>query len=95
MSYMQSVVLFTFPYGNSLTSWAVFSDGSHTGTAATVQYPSWGGVSPISRREAPFLWLSYRTIIQADPNKYFFISCRIPSLYLDAFFRDFKNLNAV
>lgn len=50
MSYMQSVVLFMFLYGNRLTGRAVFSGGSHMGTGAPVQYPFWGGVSPFSRR---------------------------------------------
>lgn len=42
-------------YRNWLSAEALFSGSSHMATAATVQYPFWGGVSLISRREAPFL----------------------------------------
>jgi hypothetical protein len=36
-----------FLYGNRLSSDALFSAGSHTGTGAPVQYPFWGGVSSL------------------------------------------------
>lgn len=41
MSYMQCVVPFAFLYGNPLTGRTLFSGGSHTETAAAVQYPFW------------------------------------------------------
>lgn len=47
--------IFTCPYGNPLSAGTLFSGGSHMGTGAAVQYPSWGGVSPLhpARNDVP------------------------------------------
>jgi hypothetical protein len=65
MSYMQPVVLYAFLYGNRLTLRAAFSGSSHTGTGAPVQHPFWGGVSSISRREAPSFYAI--TLVHFEP----------------------------
>ena len=50
-----------FLYGNPISANTLFSSGSHTGTAATVQYPFWGGVSFIQ----PARSAVFRSVIAA------------------------------